>query len=239
MEDVNETYYGGDQREAMKDLMSPSRIKTNCINTVLAGKHILVVGTTGSGKTYWMCKVCNYLPTYIFVNPQYEREVDKITQIATEDENEVITLLEDGYRRIQFLPSEDDMEAIQQLKTIRLDLWQVARDMNIKDGQWWLNFICDEAQIFAWLGSRTDLQNFARRGRRYGVKSWFLSQAPQDLAKPIVNNTTHTVLFELGTFAEPYYQRFHIPIEGENEWLEKPWHYLVWDKKKMVRCEPV
>ena len=186
-----------------------------------------------------MSKVCEFLPSYIFVNPQYEQVVDKITQIATEDENEVIRLLEDGYRRIQFLPSEDDMQAIEQLKTIRLDLWEVARDMNIRDGQWWINMIIDEAQIFAWLGSRTDLQNFARRGRRYGVKSWFLSQAPQDLAKPIVNNTTHTVLFQLGTFAEPYYQRFHIPISSENEWLEKPYHYLVWDKKHMVRCEPV
>lgn len=49
MKDIEDTYYGGDQRETIKDMMSPSRIKVNCINKVLAGKHILVVGTTGSG----------------------------------------------------------------------------------------------------------------------------------------------------------------------------------------------
>ena len=211
----------------------------NCVQKVLSGKHVLVVGDTGSGKTYWMASVCKFLPSYVFVNPQEEDIVDTITQVVTEDPGDVIHLLEEGYRKIQFIPSEDDLEGVDQLKTIRLDLWSVAREMHIKDGQWWLSMIIDEAQIYAWLGSRTDIQNFARRGRRYGVKSFFLSQAPQDLCKPIVNNCDYTVMFELGTFAEPYYQRFHIPIDEERDWLAQKHHFVVWDKKSMIRCPPV
>ena len=238
MRESENTYYGGQEpREAMKDMYRPEKV--NCIRRVLSGKHVLVVGDTGSGKTYFMASVCKFLPAYIFVNPQEEAIVDGITQVVTENENEVIEFLEDGYRRIQFIPSEDDLEGVEQLKTIRLDLWEVARNMNLSDGSWWMHMILDESQIYAWLGSRTDLQNFARRGRRYGIKSFFLSQAPQDLCKPIVNNCDYTVMFELGTFAEPYYQRFHIPIDEEREWLAKPHHFVVWDKKAMVRCEPV
>ena len=238
-------YYGtgedtGIQSESrVRTYGEAGRQKVNCVQEVLKGKHVLVVGDTGSGKTYWMASVCKFLPSYIFVNPQEEEIVDKITQVVTEDENEVIKLLEEGYRRIQFLPSEDDLEGVEQLKTIRLDLWEVAREMNIKDGMWWMHMIIDEAQIYGWLGSRTDIQNFARRGRRYGVKSFFMSQAPQDLAKPIVNNCEFTILFELGTFSIPYYQRFHIPMEEEKEWVAQKHHYVVWDKKTMMRCDPV
>jgi len=241
------TYYGSeDVREAGKDT---GQAITNyagtregsraCVAKVLGGKHILVVGETGSGKTYYMAKLCEMLPTLIFVNPQEEVIVDKITQVVTDEEDKVIELLEDGYRKIQFLPSEDDEQAIEQLKIIRLDLWSIASEMNIKDGEFWMNMIVDEANIFAQLGSRTDAQNLARRGRRYGVRSWFLTQQPQDLAKGIVNNTTHAVIFQLGTFAEPYYQKFHIPIEEEREWIALKYHYCIWDKHVLTRCVPV
>ena len=234
---MNETYIGSEERLQMYGDYRTGKI--NCVNRVLGGRHVLVVGETGSGKTYWMAKVSAMLPAFVFVNPQEERIVDSITQVVTEDPNDVIKGLEEGYRRVQFIPDEDEETAIAQVKTIRLDLWDVARGMNVKDGEWWMNLIVDEAEIFAPLNSRTDLQNLARRGRRYGVKGWFLSQQPQDLAKGIVNNTTHTVLFQLGTWAQPYYSRFHIPIEEEKEWLEQKYHYVVWDKRNMVRCEPI
>lgn len=237
----NNTYYGGQEpREAMKDLYSPAaqqhQYSGSCINRVLSGRHVLVVGETGSGKTFFVCEVCKLLPSFIFINSQEERDVDKVTQIVLEDENEVIEALEDGYRKIQFIPSEDEDEAMKQVETIRLDLWAIAREMNIKDGEWWINYIIDEAEIYAPLHSRTNLQKLARRGRRYGVKSWFLTQQPQDLAKGIVNNCPRTVIFQLGTFAEPYYTRFHIPIEEEREWLARDHYFVVWDKHNMQRC---
>jgi DNA helicase HerA-like ATPase len=243
---TNETYYGGDEeyaRDAVKDMYSPSRMKSQfsegCVNKVLGGRHVLVVGKTGSGKTYWMAKVCNMLPSYIFVNPQEEEIVDTITQVVTDDENQVIELLEDGNRRIQFLPDEDDLAAIEQLETIRKALWSVASEMKIEDGQWWMNMIIDEAQIYAPLGSRTDLQSFARRGRRYGVKSWFLSQQPQDLAKGIVNNVDYQVLFQLGQYSSIYFKNYRIPISLYQQWIEKPYHYVLYDGQVITPCRPI
>ena len=247
MSESEEMYYGSeDVREVTRDTGQAMYIEAGkrqrsreCVTKILSGRHILVVGETGSGKTYYMSKICEMLPTLIFINPQEEVIVDKITQVVTDEEDKVMELLEDGYRKIQFLPSEDDDIAIDQLKTIRLDLWNIASEMNIKDGEFWMNMIVDEANIFAQLGSRTDAQNLARRGRRYGVRSWFLTQQPQDLAKGIVNNTTHAVIFQLGTFAEPYYQKFHIPIEEEREWIARPYHYVIWDKHVLTRCHPI
>ena len=99
--------------------------------------------------------------------------------------------------------------------------------------------IIDEAQVYAWLGSRTDLQNFARRGRRFGVKSWFLSQQPQDLAKPIVNNIDWQVLFKLGQYSSIYFKNYHIPIEEHLEWLSRQYHYVIYNNEVMHRCTPI
>jgi len=236
-EDVREA--GRDSGQAITNYAGKRQKGRKCISEILSGKHILVVGETGSGKTYYMAKVCEMLPVLIFVNPQMEPIVDKVTDVVTEDAGNVIELLEEGYRKIQFIPDEHDEEAIAQLEDIRRDLWAVSADMNIKDGEWWINMIIDEANIFAQLGSRTDVQNFARRGRRYGVRSWFLTQQPQDLAKGIVNNTTHAVIFQLGSFAEPYYKKFNIPIEDEREWIARKYHYVIWNKHTLTRCIPV
>ena len=246
MKNNKDTYYGGDEeyaKDAMKDMYSPSHLKDQfsegCINKVLGGRHVLIVGKSGSGKTYWMANVCNYLPSFVFVNPQEEAIVDTITQVVTEDAGDVVQLLEDGYRRIQFLPDENDLEAIIQLELIRKDLWNIAGEMNIKDGQWWIHFICDEAQIYAPLGSRTDLQSFARRGRRYGIKLWALSQQPQDLAKGIVNNVDYQVLFQLGQYSSVYFKNYKIPIEPELEWIRQNYHYVIYDGEVITRCVPV
>ena len=248
----DKTYYGTDDPEEIRKTLAAERspyveqrlqrdrVEGDCPARVLNGKHVLIVGKTGTGKTYWMSKVCEEsLDCFIFVNTQLERCVEKVTNFSTEDPREVVEALEEGYRKIEFIPSENDIEGIEQLATIRKGLWEVAQEMKIHEGQWWVNMIIDEAQAFAWLGSRTDLQNFARRGRRFGVKAWFLSQQPQDLAKAIVNNVDWQVLFKLGQYSSIYFKNYKIPIEEHLEWLDRPFHYVIYDGDRLYRCEPI
>ena len=241
--EMKKSYYGEDEKDAIKDMYTGFSRRTyiqDCPARVLNGKHVLIVGKTGMGKTYWMSEVCKQsLDCFIFVNTQLERCVEKVTNFSTEDAGEVVEALEEGYRKIEFIPSENDMEAISQLELIRRDLWEVAQEMNVREGQWWINMIIDEAQIYAWLGSRTDLQNFARRGRRFGVKTWFLSQQPQDLAKPIVNNIDWQVLFKLGHYSSIYFKNYHIPVEEHQGWLNKQYHYLIYEGNQIQRCTPI
>ena len=237
------TYYGGDTREAIKDARIRPSERTyiqDCPARVLNGKHVLIVGKTGSGKTYWMSKVAEEsLDCFIFVNTQLERCVERITHFSTDKATEVVEALEEGYRKIEFIPAENDIEGIEQLEQIRRDLWAVAQEMKIKEGQWWVNMIVDEAQAYAWLGSRTDLQNFARRGRRFGVKAWFLSQQPQDLAKAIVNNVDWQVLFKLGQYSSIYFKNYKIPIEEHQGWIDRQYHYVIYSGEVIHRCTPV
>lgn len=211
----------------------------SCVDRVLSGKHVLVVGMTGSGKTYWMAKVCERLPCFIFVNPQEERIVDTVTDIVTDEADKVIELLEEGYRRIQFLPDDDVVVGIDQLETIRRDLVDAGRDMHLKEDTFWVDFIIDEIQDYAWLGSRNDLENVFRRGRRYGIRGWALSQQPQNLAKVIVNNVSWQVLFRLGQYSSIYFKNYRIPIEQYQNHIDKDYHYVIYDGKKMYPCNPI
>jgi hypothetical protein len=211
-----------------------------CILKVLGGKHCLVIGSTGSGKTFWMSRVADaYFHRFIFVNPQLEPEVDRICTVGYEDPEELLEGVIDGQKAIEFIPDENDDVALLQLEAIRRGLFDIAAEMNIEAGTWWMNFILDEAQTYAWKGSREDVDNFARRGRRFGIRSFFLTQRPQNISSTIINNIQYQVIFRTGTYESPYFKTYKIPIEDHAEWLKRDYHYILYDGFEVQECEPI
>lgn len=214
--------------------------RKSCIAQVLRGKHCLVIGATGTGKTFWMTKVANrYLHRFVFVNPNLEEVVEQICTVHYYESTEVLEGLLDGETKIEFIPAEDTQTALEQLEELRLGLFEIAAEINVASGTWWLNFILDEAQTYAWKGSREDVDVFARRGRRFGIRSWFLTQRPQNISSTIINNVQNQVIFGTGPYETPYFKSYKIPIEGEMEWLRKPFHYVLYDGFVIRRCKPV
>jgi energy-coupling factor transporter ATP-binding protein EcfA2 len=211
-----------------------------CVLKILNGKHCLVIGATGSGKTYFMAKVADtYFHRFIFVNPQLEEEVDRVCTHAFESPEETLEAVLDGIKAIEFIPDENDEVALLQLEELRRGLFDIAADMNIKSGTWWMNFILDEAQTYAWKGSREDVDNFARRGRRFGIRSYFLTQRPQNISSTIINNIQYQVIFRTGTYESPYFKTYKIPIDEHQEWLKQDFHYILYDGFEVQECEPI
>lgn len=214
--------------------------RRGCIARVLRGRHCLVIGATGTGKTWWMSKVARrYLHRFIFVNPNLEEVVENICTAHYDDPSEVLEGLLNGENKIEFIPSEDTKIALEQLEELRLGLFEIAAELDIPSGTWWLNFILDEAQTYAWKGSREDVEVFATRGRRYGIRSWFLTQRPQNVSSTIVNNVQSQIIFRTGPYETPYFKSYRIPIEEEQDWLRKPFNYVLYDGFQVWRCKPV
>jgi len=214
--------------------------RRSCIARVLKGKHCLIIGATGTGKTWWMSKVAaRYLHRFIFVNPNLEEVVEQICTAHYYEPSEVLTGLLNGETKIEFIPDEDTATSLAQLQELRLGLFEIAAEINVASGTWWLNFILDEAQSFAWKGSREDVDVFATRGRRYGIRSWFLTQRPQNISSTIINNAQSQIIFRTGPYETPYFKSYRIPIEDEQEWLKKPYHYILYDGFVVYRCNPV
>jgi type IV secretory pathway ATPase VirB11/archaellum biosynthesis ATPase len=121
--------------------------RRSCIARVLKGKHCLIIGATGTGKTWWMSKVAKrYLHRFIFVNPNMEEVVEDICTVHYDEPSDVLSGLLDGEIRIEFIPDEDTNTALEQLKELRLGVFEIASELDISSGMWWLNFILDEAQ---------------------------------------------------------------------------------------------
>jgi DNA helicase HerA-like ATPase len=214
--------------------------RKSCVARVLRGKHCLIIGATGTGKTFWMSKVAKrYLHRFIFVNPNLEEVVEEICTAHYTEASEVLEGLLNGEIRIEFIPAEDTKTALEQLEELRVGLFEIAAEINIPSGTWWLNFILDEAQTYAWKGSREDTDVFATRGRRYGIRGWFLTQRPQNVSSTIINNVQNQIIFRTGPYETPYFKGYRIPIENESEWLKKKYHYILYDGFQVYRCNPV
>lgn len=220
--------------------------REECIGTVLSGKHCLVIGATGSGKTFWMANVAHrFLNRFIFVNPQLEDSVSRICTLTTDEPEEVIEAIteEEGIRAIEFIPDEEVDGAIEQLRDLRIDLFTIAQELrekgSLEDGAFWLDFILDEAQVYAWKGSRNDIDNFATRGRHWGVRLWALTQRPQNLSSTIINNVQYQVIFQTGNYETPYFKTYKIPIDEHAAHLNKPYHYILYNGKEAQECTPV
>ena len=214
--------------------------RSSCAARVLRGKHVLVIGSTGTGKTFWMSRIADkYLHRFIFVNPNLETVVEDICTAHYDEPSDVLKGLLDGEIRIEFIPSEDSKTALEQLKELRLGLFEIAAELNIASGTWWLNVIIDEAQSFAWKGSREDVDVFFTRGRRYGIRSWALTQRPQNVSSTIINNVQTQVIYRTGPYETPYFKSYRIPVEEHQDWLKKSFHYLLYDGFEVFECKPI
>jgi hypothetical protein len=224
--------------EAIRDDLAWYR--KSCIARVLRGKHCLIIGATGTGKTWWMAKVAKrYLHRFVFVNPNLEEVVDNICTVQYDEPTDVLDGLLDGETKIEFIPDENTTKGLVQLEDLRLGLFQIAEEMAIMSGTWWINFILDEAQTYAWKGSREDVDVFARRGRRFGIRSWFLTQRPQNISSTIINNVDNQIIFRTGPYETPYFKNYRIPVEDEQDWLKKKFHYILYDGFTVYRCRPI
>ena len=214
-----------------------------CIGKALSGRHILIIGSTGSGKSYAAAYMTKFLDAFVFINTQEEREVSQVCQVQLESPDELQEALEEGYRRIEFTPSMDRDTAIAEVEVIREQLFELGSEVKAQSSEleipFWITLFLDEAQVYAPILTHKDAENFWTRGRGYGIRGVALSRQPQELTKEIVNNCEYELIFKLGHYAYPYFSRFKIPIEEHEQWLNRTYHFVLYDKESITECEPV
>lgn len=214
-----------------------------CIAEALSGRHILLIGSTGSGKTYAASYMAQFLDAFVFINTQEEKSVTQTCQMTLEDPEELEDAFEEGYRGIEYVPSMDRDTAQEEVEVIREQLFEIGSVMkaqaNVMELPFWVTVFLDEAQLYAPLHTHRDAENYWTRGRGYGIRGVAISRQPQELSKEIVNNVEYELIFQTGHYAEPYFKTFKIPIEEHREWLRKEHHFLLYDKWELKECLPI
>ena len=214
----------------------------DCERKILLGKHVLVIGTTGSGKTWFVAHFAlKWYPVFIFVNTSVEQVVTEVTEITCyNNPDEVFEALEEGYRRIEYVPPLDKEEAIEQLEEIRVRLFEIGVKLNLPEGEFWCTVIIDEAQDFIKKGRQSPGEDFFRRGRHARVRVVGITLKPQDISTTVLTQTENQVIFISGNFQEAYFQNHKIPYETWKPWLKQDYHYVILNQKGETSfCSPI
>ena len=224
-------------RSGMKPSIHP------CIARALSGRHILIIGTTGSGKTYAAADMLDCLDAFVSVNTQRELSVSQKCQVSLEDPSELQEALEEGYRGIEFIPSMDKDTAREEVQVLREQIFEIGEVMkeqaHVLELPTWITVFLDEAQVYAPIMTHKDGEIIWNQGRGFGIRGVAISRQPQELSKDIVNNVEYELIFRTGDYAVPYFTKFHIPIEQHQEWIDKTHHFLLYDKRILYHCEPI
>lgn len=254
MRQSEETYFGVQDDEEKRLIMSSERSPYAiqrmqgkgmhpCISRALSGRHILIIGSTGSGKTYAAAYMLDYLDAFVFINTQRELSVTQKCQVSLDDPSELQEALEEGYRGIEYIPSMDKDEAREEVQVLRENIFEIGEAMKEKaqvlELPTWITVFLDETQVYAPIMTHKDGEIIWNQGRGYGIRGVAISRQPQELSKDVVNNCEFELIFQVGHYAEPYFTRFKIPIEQHREWLDKKHHFLLYDKRSLFRCDPV
>jgi energy-coupling factor transporter ATP-binding protein EcfA2 len=218
-----------------------AHMKWDCEQKILMGRHVLVLGTTGSGKTYFAAYYAFiHYDRFIFVNTQLEEVVTKVTQVTCRTPDEIFDALEDGYKRIEFVPTLNRDEAKEQLSNIRMRLFEIGRKMGLPEGEFWITILIDEIQDFAEKQKESDVNNYFRRGRYNRVRVWGLTLKPQDISGTVLSQTEFQIIFISGNFQQQYFRGHHIPYDDWLPWLDRDYHYVLLNQKgEACFCTPI
>ena len=214
-----------------------------CINRALSGRHILLIGSTGSGKTFAAASMAHFLDSFVFINTQRELSVTQVCQVSLDEPEEFQEAYEEGYRQIEYVPSMDKDVAREEVQTLREGIFEVGEvikeEAQVLEIPMWITVFLDESQVYAPLMTHKDGEIIWNQGRGFGIRGVAISRQPQELSKDIVNNCEFELIFQLGHYALPYFQRFKIPIDEYQDWLDKTHHFLLYDKRTITRCLPI
>jgi len=201
--------------------------------------HLFICGITGSGKTTLATKIYENLDTIcIFINTNEERIPERASQIIIYDSNEFIEAIELNATKICLNPREFKEIETSEIERITKILMTMGRERK-KEGIFAHIFI-DEVQEYSSLHKpNINIDRIWKRGRRYGIIGCAISQRPADVSHTILTQSQFHVIFKLGTYETPYFERYKIPIEEHKEWLKKPYHIIVFDGVEVKRYYPI
>ena len=184
------------------------------------GQHILILGTTGTGKTNFLINFFAHCPyKIVFFNSIGIIEIKKLSDINLSDETHLReNLMHPKIKKISITPKDEVIttpdslmnlwdrickeiymyEDIVYTKAMEKKGWIKDEDFNrqgnvvlVVDE---LMFVMEDEDMCPWH------QGLMTRGRNYKISHVGASQRHQNISKKLSNNTLHTIIFRLNQY---------------------------------------
>lgn len=206
-------------------------------------EHFFICGITGSGKTTFATSIYEKLDTLcVFVNTNEERIPERKSQIIVWDVDEVIKAINLDARKICLNPKETREIASADIERLCNVLFHIGSQINKERREITVfsHLFIDEVQEYSSLHRpNANIDRIWKRGRRYGIVGVAISQRPADVSHTILTQCKYHVIFRLGQYEVPYFQRYRIPIEDHEEWLKRKYHFTIFDGADVSRFYPI
>lgn len=207
-------------------------------------KHTVILGSTGSGKTYFGAWSVNNLvttPYTIFLNTANEISVEKACDVTVRGYDEVEDYITNHSKgSINYVVDSELEQALRQINEVKQMVFAIGNVICKTNIINWMTIFFDEVQIFAGKGSNyNDVDILYTRGRRQGVICVALSQRPALVSQTVLTQTVYQVYFKFGDYEQGYFQRYGIDLQKYEEWLKQPYHFLWVTPFKVQKVKPV
>jgi DNA helicase HerA-like ATPase len=179
--------------------------------------HLVILGLTGSGKSYLMHRLIEQWEGATFtVDPQDEGlPGDLVTRRNTL--GDIVRELKAGGRLV-YAPRTSIPAARKVMDAL------VPVFLNWEKWEPPLLVTIDEAQIFAPEGRYSMLEDVALRGRKWQVRLALVTQRPAELSKGVITQCAKQVIFETAWEA-PYFTQRGIPMDQAQALLQQGGQY--------------
>ena len=195
-------------------------------------KHLFICGITGSGKTtYALDLYKNVRGLKIFVNTQYEVKVTEAGHVCN-SLDEVVKAFNDGVTGIVYNPPEAGAES--EIEELRKVLFKVGKLTVGETQRIWCHVFFDEVHNFG-----ENLNLWFQQGRRWGITCIAMSQRPALTSHTILTQCENHIVFLCSSYEAPYFEKYHIPVAEYEEWLKKPYHYIVVTPRGIAANPPI
>lgn len=211
--------------------------------SVNTNERIFVCGLTGSGKTTFASKLYEQETTLcIFINTNFENIPEGYSQVIVTNTDQLVEVIENGFSKICFNPtaqkdiSQDDVIYVKRL------LFNLGKSINKnrRTPKIVAHIFIDEVQDYSSkFKPNLEIDSIWKKGRRFGVVGIAMSQRPANVSHTILTQSKFHVIFKVSGYESEYFSRYHIPVEEHEEWLEKDYHFIVWDGYSVEKFRPI
>ena len=177
-------------------------------NTLIGKKHGLILGTTQSGKTYKVSELIQAIPHHvIFINTQYESRPMEFCDAIVQNNNEVISALENGSTKICINYSLNWYDKKANLVNVDQLIQLIFSVAETNPDKFKVTIIIDELDNYVTQHNcSAPIDNLFNRGLRFGISGIGIGHDPAGVHNKIKGACSWYLHFELSDEALLYYK---------------------------------